>query len=288
MTEEEVRERTRKINQDLRQGLDTQMRHHTGARGKQGNNVVGASGRGTLSASASTGGLGRSLDARRSQMSSVHNVFPKFLQPETSVTRAHFVPERIFDKNMKGAWRRFEDQLSGEQRTLTDEEAESRSRRHKAELLHQQREVEKRREINELNEFLKNQARYKQKLDHDYEHERFYGKDPDPSLAYPVEKRRNLKSERVLKQTLKEALDTQVDEKRSRAVERRAQENQEDNFYIDCVQQALRDDREERRQKMIADRELLTSQWEMQKSLNARGRLIQKRRDGLSVFSDTS
>jgi hypothetical protein len=220
----------------------------------------------------------------QSQVQSVHNVFPRFLEPEREVSRAHFVPPELYQANMRQSWDAVHMSLHDEGRALQRDAVDVQRRRERAELIHQKAAIEKRREMAELNEFLKNQARFKQKLDHDYEHERFYGKDPDPSQCYPVEAVRNLEREETLKGKLRNALDVQVAAKGAKAGEERRCAKQEDNFFIDCVQQALRNDRAFRRKKIINDRLMLTSQWQAQQDLTAKQKAIEKQRSNIGIF----
>merc|ERR1711865_309239 len=151
----------------------------------------------------------------------------------------------LYQATMNNSFNTLDTSLNKHEAKLEEAENDILKRKERSELLHKKRE--------ELNEFLKEQARYKQKLDHDYKHERFYGKDPDPSQAYPMQRKRDLYQEEGLKNKLKDALDTQVQEKQAKLMENRRQEVQEDRFFVDCVGQALKDDRIYRHEKVQAE-----------------------------------
>merc|ERR1711865_1145838 len=188
----------------------------------------------------------------------------------------------LYQATMNNSFNTLDTSLNKHEAKLEEAENDILKRKERSELLHKKREVEKMRERKELNEFLKEQARYKQKLDHDYEHERFYGKDPDPSLAYPMQRKRDLYEEGKLKNNLKDALDRQVHEKQSKSMEYRRQEVQEDKFFVDCVGEALREDRSYRMQKVADEKSLLCQSWDQQKSYNQRLKTLQQRHDGKS------
>ena len=267
-TEEAVRAKKKELDQDYRAGLDAQL-------AEPGHRPAMATTKRVPRAAAAPG---------TSAVQSIHNVFPRFLEPEREVSRAHFVPPELYQANMRQSWDAAHLALHDEKRQLEQDAADVQRRRERAELIHQKAAIEKRREAQELNEFLKNQARFKQKLDHDYEHERFYGHDPDPSQTYPVEAVRNLEQEERLKGKLRRALDVQVAERDTRLGEERRRAKQEDNFFIDCVQQALRNDRAHRRKKIVNDRLMLTSQWQAQKDLLTKQRTVDKQRADIGIF----
>jgi hypothetical protein len=266
-TTEDVQHHKSQINRDFKDGLDSQVQ-----------------------AASSSKSMTKSLSTTqsRSQMASTHNIFPKFLNPERTVARGHFVPAAVFDKTMQRSWNGVADGYEDEKAELAREERAVRLRRERAELAHQKKAIEQRREAAQLNEFLKEQAHYKQKLEHDYEHERFYGKDPDPSQAYPVEKKRNVLSESMHKTKLKDALDSQVREKENKMKELKRQESQEDSFFVECVQQALEDDRDFRRTKMQNDKQMLTGEWGRQSMMKDRRAALDHRREHLTMFTDLS
>jgi len=269
-TEEQVKQEQSRINNDFRDGLDTQMM----SSGKS----LGLSTSGYASKSSKMQGRSK----LKSSMASTHNVFPKFLNPEKKVHMAHYTPPDLYQATMNNSFNTLDTSLNKHEAKLEEAENDILKRKERSELLHKKREVEKMRERKELNEFLKEQARYKQKLDHDYEHERFYGKDPDPSLAYPMQRKRDLYEEGKLKNNLKDALDRQVHEKQSKSMEYRRQEVQEDKFFVDCVGEALREDRSYRMQKVADEKSLLCQSWDQQKSYNQRLKTLQQRHDGKS------
>jgi len=219
----------------------------------------------------------------KSQMATTHNVFPKFLNPEKKVHMAHYTPQDFYEATMNYSFNALSKKLSCDEMDQEATEDDIKQRKQRSELLHKKREIEKMRERKELNEFLKEQARYKQKLDHDYEHERFYGKDPDPSLTYPMQQKRDLYQESTLKHTLKDALDRQVQEKQSKLTESKRQEMQEDRFFVECVGQSLQEDRAFRMQKVQHEKSLLVNSWDQQKMFNTRLQRLEKRGAGYAA-----
>jgi hypothetical protein len=264
-TEEQVTDDRRMINEDFRAGLDSQLESQP--KKPEMKSVQSA--------------------FTRSKMSGTHNVFPTFLDPERSVSMAHYTPAEVYDATLGNSWNAYEKKLRNEESTVKKDFEDTRMRRERSELLHKRREIERMREMQELNQFLKEQARYKQKLDHDFEHERFYGKDPDPSLAYPVQRVRKMEDEQTLKSTLKDSLDAQVAEKDNKVFKQKRQEMQEDSFFLECNHERLIEDRQFRRQKANDERELLTSTWNRQRSLAGRETAIQKAGENNLVFHDT-
>lgn len=75
---------------------------------------------------------------------------------------------------------------------------------------------------------------------------------------------------------------SQVHEKQSKSMEYRRQEVQEDKFFVDCVGEALREDRSYRMQKVADEKSLLCQSWDQQKSYNQRLKTLQQRHDGKS------
>ena len=82
-TEDQVKQEQHRINSDFREGLDQQMTASGKALGL-------SSGRNTS--------MARKMRSTklRSQMTSTHNVFPKFLNPEKKVHMAHFTPAELY------------------------------------------------------------------------------------------------------------------------------------------------------------------------------------------------
>jgi hypothetical protein len=264
-TEEQVTDDRRMINEDFRAGLDSQMDSQPQKPEK------------------------KSIQSAftRSKMSGTHNVFPSFLDPERTVSMAHYTPAEVYDATMDKAWNTYEKDLRSNENKVKKDFDDTRMRRERSELLHKRREIERMREMQELNQFLKEQARYKQKLDHDFEHERFYGKDPDPSLAYPVQRVRKMDEEQTLKGTLKDSLDAQVAEKDDKVFMQKRQEMQEDSFFLECNHERLMQDRNFRKHKAQEEKQMLTSTWSRQNQLANRGSAIQKAGENNLVFHDT-
>ena len=82
---------------------------------------------------------------------------------------------------------------------------------------------------------------------------------------------------------MKRALDLQVADKQARSSEERRQQMQEDNFFVDCVQHALRNDRAYRCKKVANDRLMLTTQWQAQKDAMKRQRDLTRARDNIAI-----
>merc|ERR1711865_872193 len=186
---------------------------------------------------------------------------------EKGVTMAHYTPADVYEATMSYTFKNLDAKLNADTKSMEVAEDDIQKRKERSELLHKKREVERMRERNELNEFLK-------------EHARFYGKDPDPSQAYPMQRKRDLYQEEGLKNKLKDALDTQVQEKQAKLMENRRQEVQEDRFFVDCVGQALKDDRIYRHEKVQAEKSMLTQSWDQQKTYANRMKTLDRRFEG--------
>merc|ERR1712166_852687 len=149
-TEEQVKEHTQKLNSDFRTGLDMQM--------SQSGRSLGLSQSRSNNNNKSSKRMTSSL---KSSMAETHNVFPKFLNPEKGVTMAHYPPADVYEATMSYTFKNLDAKLNADTKSMEVAEDDIQKRKERSELLHKKREVERMRERNELNEFLKEQARYK-------------------------------------------------------------------------------------------------------------------------------
>ena len=90
----------------------------------------------------------------------------------------------------------------------------------------------------------------------------------------------------MLRTSLKSALDQQIQEKKNSEYDGKDMNNKEDQFFLSCVRQQLRNDREMRKTKKMRDRELLLEEWDKQKALNDENRRLQRLRESQAVFSE--
>jgi hypothetical protein len=234
---------------------------------------------------AASNGLNRSRSQPPPSPTMSNSLYPKFLTP-CFESPARTLNPKLREASMNEAYSRLENEMDKQARTIDLEQRKTIEAKEKSDTEYRRKLREKREQQQELNSYLREQAKSKHDKDNARARERFYGKDPDPSLAFPVERTREMTQETLLRTSLKSALDQQIQEKKNSEYDGKDMNNKEDQFFLSCVRQQLRNDREMRKTKKMRDRELLLEEWDKQKALNDENRRLQRLRESQAVFSE--
>lgn len=106
--------------------------------------------------------------------------------------------------------------------------------------------------------------------------------------AFPIEEAKDPREGDRAKHRLKHALDVQVNDKRRRDKTRREAAVAEERFYLDCVQQQLRDDRKDRVRRKNDLRKNLQSEWSRQSRVAELQKILQDAKNGRQLSSSFS
>lgn len=111
----------------------------------------------------------------------------------------------------------------------------------------------------------------------------FLEMDPEPGVAYPLERIRDGNRLDRIKASLRNALDAQVHAKETISNMHKTISTAEDNYFLGCVQEQLEVDRAFRQKKKKDEQKALMQTWSKQESIGEQVKKMEKMRDGLVV-----
>ena len=209
------------------------------------------------------------------------NVYPKFLTPS-------LVPSRIagsFQATpvMKLGYKRYAEDIKKEMAALRLKEQEIENRR-RAEEEEINRRSNLRKEISHNTiKYQAKQVEYDRKKKIEEHRKNFLEMDPEPGVAYPLEKVRDANRLNRIQAGLRNALDAQVHAKQTIETMNKTISTAEDNYFLGCVQEQLELDRAFRMKKKGDEQKALMSTWSKQEAISEQVKKMEKMRDGLVV-----
>lgn len=178
----------------------------------------------------------------------------------------------MINANLGNAFRRLEDQISGEQAWAKKKEEEIAARQRLTQELFQQRRAKERQRQDEFNGFLKKQAEATRLARQQERDQEIYGTmnlmKQQGRKAYPMEAPIDLDGERMLRESLKMSLDEQLRLKQEQERARKSQDVEREKFLMTCIQQEADSAQAARLRKRLEDRQALARDWEKQKVLS--------------------
>jgi hypothetical protein len=211
------------------------------------------------------------------------NIYPKFLTPS-------LIPSRIAGGYqttpvMKLGYQRYATDLKKELGVLKLKESEIANRKQA-----QEDEIKRRKSLRKKIQAstIKYQAKQVQFDRTRKEEERkrnFLEMDPEPGVAYPLERIHDLHRLDRIKASLRNALDAQVHSKEMIHEMNKTINTAEDNYFLGCVQEQLEIDRAFRLKKKSDEQKALMKTWSKQEAIGEQVKKMEKMRDGLVVRS---
>ena len=209
------------------------------------------------------------------------NIYPKFLTPT-------LVPSRIagnFQATpvMKLGYQRYASDLKKELTKLRMKESEIVGRK-EAEEAEIKRRHKLRKQISQKTiKYQAKQVEYDRKRKKEEHRVQFLEMDPEPGVAYPLERVRNGNRLNRIQAGLRNALDAQVHAKQTIDTMNKTISTAEDNYFLGCVQEQLELDRAFRTKKKGDEQKALMKTWSKQEAITAQVKKMEKMRDGLVV-----
>ena len=209
------------------------------------------------------------------------NIYPKFLTP-------CLVPSRIagaFQATpvMKLGYQRYAQDLKKEMGALKLKESEISNRKIAAdeEII---RRKQLRKKISESTiKYQSKQVEFDRQRKEEDRKRNFLEMDPEPGVAYPLERVRDGHRLDRIKASLRNALDAQVHAKETISNMHKTINTAEDNYFLGCVQEQLEIDRAFRQKKKKDEQKALMQTWSKQESISEQVKKMEKMRDGLVV-----